>query len=259
MDYPALLLLYITTITHLIIKLAMLGIKGKIVVITGASSGLGEVAARELVKRGAKVVLGARRVDRLQALAKDLGQPSEAAVKVDVTKRAEVEALVKTAIDLHGHVDVLLNNAGYMPLSYLEKGKVDEWDAAIDINIKGVLYGINAILPHFKERKSGQIINVSSVAGHVVFPAGSVYCATKFAVRAISEGLRQEVKPYNVRVLNVSPGATDSDLRGGITDPDALKLVPAKSAPSTAFSDAIIYAISQPENVDVNEIIFRPT
>lgn len=237
-------------------------IKGKVVVITGASSGLGEASARELAKLGAKVVVGARRLDRLQALVKEIGEPAQAAVKVDVTKREDVEALIKTAVDLHGRVDVLLNNAGYMPLSLIEKGRVDEWDAMIDINIKGVLYGVNAVLPVFKKQMSGQIINVSSVAGHVVSPGSTVYSGTKFAVKALSEGLRQELKPYNVRVLNVSPGATESELFLAIKDKDVLdsfasmKLDPV---PNTAFTDAIIFAIGQPENVDVNEIIFRPT
>lgn len=237
-------------------------IEGKVIVITGASSGLGEGAARELAKRGATIVVGARRLDRLKALVHELGQPEKAAVKVDVTNRNDVETLVQTAIDLYGRVDVLLNNAGIMPLSFLEKGFVEEWDAMIDVNIKGVLYGVNAVIPHFKQQKSGQIINVSSVSGHVVAPGSAVYSGTKFAVRAISEGLRQELKPYNIRVLNVSPGATQSDLVSTIKDEDVLGMFASSGlvpVPTTAFTDAIIYAIGQPENVDVNEVIFRPT
>lgn len=241
----------------------MSNIEGKVIVITGASSGLGLTATKELAKLGAKVVVGARRLDRLQELAKEIGQPETTAVQVDVTKREQVDKLIQTALDVYGRIDVLVNNAGYMPLSYIEKGKVDEWDATIDINIKGVLYGVNAVLPVFKKQKSGQIINVSSVGGHTVITGGAVYCGTKFAVRAISEGLRQELKPYNIRVLNVSPGATESDLGNSITDEDLLVTLKDKfdfhPVPATAFSDAIIYAINQPENVDVNEIIFRPT
>ncbi|PRT54007.1 hypothetical protein B9G98_01627 [Wickerhamiella sorbophila] len=238
----------------------MSNVKGKVIVITGASSGLGLVAAREFAKLGAKVVVGARRLDRLNELVKELGQPEATAVKVDVTKREQVENLVQTALDIYGRIDVLVNNAGYMPLSYMEKCKVDEWDATIDINIKGVLYGVAAIIPVFKKQKSGQIINVSSVAGHNVLMGGAVYSASKYAVRAISEGLRQELKPYNVRVLNVSPGATESDLLQGITDEDInSRLANIQRVPATVFSDALIFAVNQPENVDINEIIFRPT
>ncbi|PRT54006.1 hypothetical protein B9G98_01626 [Wickerhamiella sorbophila] len=238
----------------------MSNVKGKVIIITGASSGLGLVAAREFAKLGAKVVVGARRIDRLTELVKELGQPEATAVKVDVTKREQVENLVQTALDIYGRIDVLVNNAGYMPLSYMEKCKVDEWDATIDINIKGVLYGVAAIIPVFKKQKSGQIINVSSVAGHNVLMGGAVYSASKYAVRVISEGLRQELKPYNVRVLNVSPGATESDLAHGITDEDVMKNIEKEfeAVPATVFSDALIFAVNQPENVDVNEITFRP-
>lgn len=209
---------------------------------------------------GAKIVVGARRLDRLQELVKEIGQPETTAVQVDITKREQVDKLIKTALDVHGRVDVLINNAGYMPLSYIEKGKIDEWEATIDINVKGLLYGVNAVLPVFKKHKSGQIINVSSVGGHTVLKGGTVYCGTKLAVRAISEGLRQELKPYNVRVLNVSPGATESDILDSTTDEEMASAIKGfQPVPSTAFSDALIYEVNQPENVDVNEIIFRPT
>lgn len=243
----------------------MSNIEGKVIVITGASSGLGLVAAKELANRGAKVVVGARRLDRLQTLVKELGQPKETAVEVDVTKPEEVGRLIKAAVGVYGRIDVLVNNAGYLTLSNLEDGHVDEWEKCIDINIKGVLYGVNAVLPVFREQRFGQIINVSSVAGHTVFPFEAVYSGTKFAVRAISEGLRQELKPYNVRVLNVSPGAIETEMLKEIVDRKtsdqhaAAHVSDWGSMPATAFSDALIYAIGQPENVDVNEIIFRPT
>ena len=189
-------------------------IEGKVVVITGASSGLGEAAARHLAAGGARVVLGARRADRLEALVGEIvAAGGEAlAVKVDVTDRAEVANLVDSAVRAYGRIDVLINNAGVMPLSPLERLKVDEWDRMIDVNLKGVLYGIAAALPHMKEQKSGHIINLSSVAGHKLFGGSAVYSATKFGVRALSEGLRQEVKPYNIRTTIISPGAVKTEL-----------------------------------------------
>ena len=179
----------------------MQNIKEKVVVITGASSGLGEATARLLAAEGASVVLGARRAERLKTLADELiGNGGKAmAAATDVTDREQVKRLVDTAVQKFGRIDVMLNNAGLMPLAPLERLKVDEWDRMIDVNFRGVLYGIAAALPHMKQQKSGHIINVSSVYGHNIGPAAAVYCATKFAVRALSEGLRQEVKPYNVR------------------------------------------------------------
>jgi len=171
------------------------GIKDKVVVITGASSGLGEAAARRLAKDGAKLVLGARRLDRLQALANELSLGDDAVVQTDVSKYDEVKRLVDHAVKSHGRLDVMINNAGLMPQSLLQRLKIDEWDRMIDVNIKGVLYGIAAALPVMQAQKSGHIINVSSVAGHKVRPGGTIYSATKSAVRVISEGLRQEVKP----------------------------------------------------------------
>jgi NADP-dependent 3-hydroxy acid dehydrogenase YdfG len=201
------------------------GIKDKVVVITGASSGLGEAAARRLAEHGAKLVLGARRLDRLQALADELSLGKGAAVETDVTRAEQVKALVDHAVQSHGRIDVIINNAGLMPLSPLERGKIEDWDRLIDVNIKGVLYGIAAALPHMKARRSGHIINVSSVAGHRVRSGVALYTATKHAVRVISEGLRQEVKPYNIRTTIISPGAVATELPDSVTEPDVAENV----------------------------------
>jgi NADP-dependent 3-hydroxy acid dehydrogenase YdfG len=238
------------------------GITDKVIVITGAGSGLGAETALHLSKAGAKVVLGARRLDRLEALAAELGLDARSIVKTDVTDRDQVKALVDRAIELHGRIDVILNNAGLMPSSMLDKLKVDEWDRMIDVNIKGVLYGIAAALPYMQAQKCGQIINVSSVAGHKVGPGGSVYAGTKWAVRAISEGLRQEVKPWNIRTTIVSPGAVATELIDTITDADiaaGMAKTYEKAIPASSFARVVVFAISQPEDIDVNEILFRPT
>ena len=241
----------------------MPGIKDKVIVITGASSGLGEAAARHLAAAGAKLVLGARRLDRLEALAAELGLTSGAVLQTDVTDSAQVKALVDKAVALHGRIDVMVNNAGLMPLSPLERGKIQDWDRVIDVNIKGVLYGIAAALAHMTKQKSGHIINVSSVAGHKVRPGNTVYAATKSAVRLISEGLRQEVKPYNIRTTIISPGAVESELPASITEADVAKVThdfyEKLAIPATAFARAVAFAIEQPDDVDVNEILFRPT
>jgi NADP-dependent 3-hydroxy acid dehydrogenase YdfG len=240
-------------------------IGGKVVVITGASSGLGEVTARSLSEHGATVVLGARRLDRLQALADELNLRggTAMAIETDVTDRAQVQRLVDAAVKEHGRIDVLINNAGLMPQSLLERLKVDEWDRMIDVNIKGVLYGIAAALPHMQKQDAGHIINVSSVAGHRVGPGSAVYAATKHAVRALSEGLRQEVKPYNIRTTVISPGAVATELPSSITDPDAAERVNQLyndvAIPADSFARAVIFAMSQPDDVDINEILFRPT
>jgi len=237
-------------------------IDGKVVVITGASSGLGEAAARLLAAEGAKIVLGARRIDRLQALAAELGLSQEAAVQTDVVEVEQVRRLVDRAIQLHGRIDVLINNAGLMPQSPLDRLKVEEWDRMIDVNIKGVLYGIAAALPHMQAQKSGHIINVSSVAGHKVRAGGAVYSATKHAVRVITEGLRQEVKPFNIRTTIISPGAVATELPDSITEPDVaerVRKVYAMAIPADSFASMVAFAMSQPEDVDVNEILFRPT
>jgi NADP-dependent 3-hydroxy acid dehydrogenase YdfG len=238
-------------------------IEGKVVVITGASSGLGEATARHLVGEGAKLVLGARRLDRIQALAQELNLGTDAAVATDVTDREQVKRLVDAAVAAHGRIDVIINNAGLMPHSPLERGKVDDWDRMIDVNLKGVLYGIAAALPHMTRQKSGHIINVSSVAGHKVRPGSAVYAATKAAVRMLSEGLRQEVKPYNIRTTIISPGAVQSELPQSITEADVAKGIEefyaAYAIPADSFARMVAFAISQPEDVDVNEILFRPT
>lgn len=240
-------------------------IAGKTIVITGASSGLGEAAARHLADRGAAVVVGARRVERIEALAREIndGGGKAIAVATDVTDRAQVQALVDAAMEAFGRLDVIVNNAGLMPQSPLEGLRVEEWDRMIDVNIKGVLYGIAAALPYFQRQKAGHFINVSSVAGHKVHPNSAVYSATKFAVRALSEGLRQEVKPYNIRTTIISPGAVSSELANTITDPEVSASMHAFYAdiaiPADAFARAVAFAIEQPEDVDINEILFRPT
>ncbi len=240
-------------------------IEGKVVVIAGASSGLGEAVARLLSEQGAKVVLGARRAERIDAIAKELNEAggSALAVKTDVTNQEQVRALVDSAVKTYGRVDVMVNNAGLMPHSPLDRLKIEDWDRMIDVNIKGVLYGIAAALPHMKEQKSGHIINTSSVAGHRVTPGGAVYCATKHAVLALSEGLRQEVKPYNIRTTVVSPGAVTSELPDSITEKDISERIhdfyENYAIPADSFARVVSFAISQPEDVDINEVLFRPT
>ena len=238
-------------------------IEGKVVVITGASSGLGEATARLLSAQGASIVLGARRVGRLQSLADELtGSGGQAlAVPTDVTHRDQVQKLVDAAVQEFGHIDVMINNAGLMSQSLLERLKVDEWDRMIDVNIKGVLYGIAAALPYMKAQKSGHIINVSSVAGHKVAPGGAVYSATKHAVRVISEGLRQEIKPYNIRTTVISPGAVATELPNSITEPEMaerMRKVYSVAISAESFANMVVFAMSQPDDVDVNEILFRP-
>jgi len=239
------------------------GIDGKVVVITGASSGLGQATARHLAANGARLVLGARRLDRLQALAEELGLETGAAIQTDVSDRAQVARLVDGAVAAHGRLDVIVNNAGLMPHSPLERGKIDDWDRMIDVNLKGVLYGIAAALPHMTRQKSGHIINVSSVAGHKVRPGSAVYAATKVAVRMLSEGLRQEVKPYNIRTTVISPGAVESELPDSVTEPDVAGTVRQFyenfAIPAESFARMVAFAMSQPDEVDVNEILFRPT
>jgi NADP-dependent 3-hydroxy acid dehydrogenase YdfG len=243
----------------------MQNIKGKVVVITGASSGLGEATARLLSAAGASVVLGARRVDRIQSLADELNAKGGKALALatDVTNHDQVKKLVDSAVQKFGRIDVMINNAGIMPHSPLERLKIDDWNRTIDVNIKGVLYGIAAALPHMKQQKSGHIINVSSVAGHKVTPNGAVYCATKHAVRALSEGLRVEVKPYNIRTTIISPGAVATELPNSITEPDVAagvsKFYEETAIPADSFARAVAFAMSQPDDVDINEILFRPT
>jgi NADP-dependent 3-hydroxy acid dehydrogenase YdfG len=230
-------------------------ISGKVIVITGASSRLGEAAARPLSAEGATVVLGARRADRIQALASELvGLGGKAfAATTDATNCNQVERLVDTAVHFFGRIDVMINNAGLMPHSPLERLKIDDWSRTIDVNIKGVLYGIAAALPHMRRQKSGHLISVSSVAGHKVGPGGAVYSATKHAVRVISDGLRQEVKPYNIRTTVISPGAVATELPNSVTEPDVSdnihKFYETFAIPATSFARAVVFAISQPDEV----------
>jgi len=238
----------------------MENIKDKIIVITGASSGIGAAAARKLAQLGAKVVLAARREDQLKALINDLGE-NAIYVVTDVSKRADLDNLIAQAISKFGHVDVLWNNAGVMPISFFEEGLVDEWDRMIDINIKGVLYGINAVLPHMLQRGEGHILSTSSVGGLKTSPGIGVYSGTKFAVRAIMEGLREEVA-QTIKVTTIYPGATQSELGHDITSPKIkaiygnLQNMPKMD--EDAIADAVIYAISQPGNVTINELVLRP-
>jgi len=240
-------------------------IEGKVVVITGASSGLGEATARLLSAQGASVVLGARRVNRLRSLVDELTASGGKALAIptDVTHYEQVKKLVDVAVQTYGRIDVMINNAGLMPQAPLERLRIDEWDRMIDVNIKGVLYGIAAALPCMKQQKAGHFINVSSVAGHKVGPGFAVYAATKYAVRALSEGLRQEVKPYNIRTTVISPGAVATELPNSVTEPDVAKNIhkfyEAFAIPAESFARAVAFAMSQPEDVDVNEILFRPT
>ncbi len=240
-------------------------IDGKVIVITGASSGLGEASARHLSSQGAKVILGARRVERIQSLANQINENggNALAFATDVTKADQVKKLVDAAVATFGRVDVMINNAGLMPHSPLDRLKINEWEQMIDVNIKGVLYGIAAVLPYMQKQKSGQIINVSSVAGHKVRSGGVVYSATKSAVRVISEGLRQEVKPYNIRTCVISPGAVATELPDSISEPDVAlgvkKFYEEHAISADSFARAVAFAISQPEDMDINEILFRPT
>src|SRR6266478_5120189 len=239
-------------------------IEGKVIVITGASSGLGEATARLLSAHGATVVLGARRTDRIHSLAEEFTRRGGKALAIttDVTYCEQVKRLVDGAVQAFGRVDVMINNAGLMPQAPLERLKIDEWNRMVDVNIKGTLYGIAAALPYMKQRKAGHIINVSSVAGHKVGPGFAVYSATKHAVRALSEGLRQEVKPYNLRTTVISPGAVATELLNSTSEPDIaerLRKAYENAIPADSFARAVAFAITQPEDVDVNEILFRPT
>lgn len=241
----------------------MFGIENKVVAITGASSGLGEATGRLLAAKGAKVLLGARRESKLQTITNEIrasGGTAEFRI-LDVTKRDDVQAFVQSAVELFGRIDVLVNNAGLMPLSPLAALKVDEWDRMVDVNIKGVLYGIAAALPLMQAQKAGHIINLSSVAGHVAFPGGAVYCGTKFAVRAISEALRQEVGA-DIRSTIISPGAVKSELTTTISDPGTAAYVNELynvAIDADAVARAVAFAIEQPADVDINEILLRPT
>ncbi|OME99682.1 oxidoreductase [Paenibacillus amylolyticus] len=241
----------------------MSNVKGKVVVITGASSGIGESTARLLAQHGAHVVIGARRMERLEALASSIRLEGGSVEyhSLDVTRLEEMQTIVDLAQTRYGHIDVILNNAGVMPLSLLESLKVDEWNRMIDVNIRGVLHGIAAGLPVMKKQGFGQFINIASIGAYAVSPTAAVYCATKYAVRAISEGLRQEVGG-DIRVTLVSPGVTESELADTISDEEARDLMKEYrriSISASAIAQSILFAISQPAEVDVNEIVVRPT
>jgi NADP-dependent 3-hydroxy acid dehydrogenase YdfG len=234
----------------------------KVVLITGASSGIGAAIARELATAGATVVLGARRTDRIETLAAELTAASGTALAhpLDVTSRASMEAFATAARQSYGRVDVIVNNAGIMPLSAMAALKVEEWERMVDVNIKGVLYGIAAVLPEMTARGSGHVINIGSIGALSVFPSASVYCATKYAVRAISDGLRQENTA--LRVTCIHPGVVESELADTITDQaaaEAMRLYRQIALRPDAIARAVRYAIEQPEDVDVNEIVVRPT
>ncbi len=241
-------------------------IKDKVVMITGVSSGIGEATVKELAAKGAKLVLVARRQERLEKLQADIQEMGGQAVYqvADVTSPTQMKAVAAFTLEQFGQIDVLINNAGIMPQAFLYKQKLDEWDQMIDVNIKGVLYAIAAVLPTMRERQSGHIINLSSVAGHHIYPGGTVYCATKHAVRAISEGLRQEeaISGTNIRVTNISPGAVNSELLATTSDAEmraGLDEFYQVAIDATNIAKTIAFAIEQPAGVGINEIIVRPT
>ncbi|KPY33998.1 MULTISPECIES: SDR family oxidoreductase [Pseudomonas] len=240
----------------------MSNIQGKVVLITGASSGIGEAAARLIAAKGAHVVLGARRIERLQTLAADIeAQGGSARFRaLDVTDALDMQAFADFATHAFGKIDVIINNAGVMPLSPLAALNIAEWNQMLDVNVRGVLHGIAAVLPSMQAQGHGQIINISSIGGLAVSPTAAVYCATKFAVRAISDGLRQETD--KIRVTVVCPGVVESELADSISDEtarEAMKAFRKVALEPDAIARALVYAIEQPDGVDVSEIVVRPT
>ncbi|WP_414155291.1 SDR family oxidoreductase [Pseudomonas sp. BNK-43-a] len=240
----------------------MSNINDKVVLITGASSGIGEAAARLIAAKGAQVVLGARRMDRLQQLVSEIRAEggSASARALDVTDLDSMHAFVEFAKAQHGKVDVIINNAGVMPLSPLSSLKVEEWNRMLDVNVRGVLHGIAAVLPGMEAQGHGQVINISSIGGLSVSPTAAVYCATKYAVRAISDGLRQETD--KIRVTVVCPGVVESELADTITDDtarEAMRTFRRVALEADAIARALVYAIEQPDDVDVSELVVRPT
>lgn len=241
-------------------------IKGKVALVTGASSGIGHATALALSRAGAKVAAGARRTDRLESLKQEIEKAGGEAIthKLDVTKKVECDAFVEAAASKWGSIDILVNNAGLMPLSFFKNLKVAEWDQMIDVNIKGVIYCTAAAIPHMLAKKSGHIVNMSSIAGRVVFPSGSVYCATKHAVTAFSEGLRQEFSTRaNIRVTCIEPGVVDTELNNTITDASLAKFVESTKQMAALkaedIASAILFAVESPPHMNVNEIMLRPT
>lgn len=243
-----------------------MSLQNKNIIVTGASSGIGEATAKTLAKAGANVVLTARRTDRLKDLKDTIEKDGGKALVItaDVTRKDDWKNVIEETHKAFGKVDVLVNNAGLMPLSFIENLKVDEWDKMVDVNIKGVLNGVASVVPDMKEQKSGHIINISSVAGRKIMPAGAVYCATKYAVRALSEGIRLEMGPkYNTKVTSIEPGFVSTELTDTITDEDVKEMMSQFEdlTPLQAqdIADSIYYALTQPEHSSVNEILIRPT
>ena len=241
-------------------------IKDKVAIVTGASSGIGYATALTLSKSGAKVAIGARRTDKLLELENKIRQNGGEVFsqKLDVTKKSDCDSFVDATIKKWGGVDILVNNAGLMPLSFVKNLKIDEWDQMIDVNIKGVLYCTAAVIPHMYAKKSGHIINISSVAGRIVFPSGSVYCATKHAVTAFSEGLRQEFSTRsNIRVTCIEPGVVSTELTNTITDESLQSFVETSkkmnSLNAEDIANAILFAVEAPSHVNINEVLIRPT
>jgi NADP-dependent 3-hydroxy acid dehydrogenase YdfG len=253
----------------------MLKNNNKVAIVTGASSGIGYATSLALSKAGVRVAVGARRIDRLQELEKQIvkngdegrgGGKEELFIqkKLDVTSKSDCDSFVDTVVGKWGKIDILINNAGLMPLSYFKNCKVEEWEQMIDVNIKGVLYCTSAVIPYMLDKKSGHIVNISSVAGRIVFAGGSIYCATKHAITAFSEGLRKELSPeYNIRVTCIEPGAVSTELLETITDDSMAKFIQSSKNMETLQSEdianAILYAIQAPNHVNVNEILIRPT
>jgi NADP-dependent 3-hydroxy acid dehydrogenase YdfG len=250
----------------------------RVAIVTGASSGIGYATSLALSKAGIRVAVGARRLDRLEELKKQIlknngkgkigvGEEGEEIFiqrKLDVTSKSDCDSFVNTVIKKWGRIDILINNAGLMPLSYFKNCKVKEWEQMIDVNIKGVLYCTSAVIPYMIDKKSGHIVNISSVAGRIVFAGGSVYCATKHAITALSEGLRKELSPeYNIRVTCIEPGAVTTELLETITDESMSKFIEASKdmerLQSEDIANAILYTIQAPNHVNVNEILLRPT
>lgn len=243
-----------------------MSLENKTVIITGASSGIGEATAKKLAGTGAKVVITARRTERLNELKETIEKEGGTALVVtaDVTSKDDWKNIIEKTHETFGKVDVLVNNAGLMPLSFVENLKTDEWDTMVDVNIKGVLNGVASVVPDMKENKSGHIINISSVAGRKIMPAGSVYCATKYAVRALSEGIRLEMGPkYNTKVTSIEPGFVATELTQTITDDDVQDMLSQfadlKTLEAEDIANSIHYALTQPEHSSVNEILIRPT
>lgn len=239
------------------------GIEGKVILITGGNTGIGAEVARLLAKRGAKIAVAARRQSKTDEVVTEINSAGDVArgYQLDVSDKHQFEAVVEKVISDFGQLDVLINNAGLMPIRPMSEVNTDEWDAMIDVNLKGTLYGIAAVLPRFQAQESGHIINLSSVAGIKVFaPGGTVYSGTKFAVRAISDGLRQEVGA-NIRVTCIEPGAVESDLKYTTTGTAAENVLAfyKQAIPASSVARAIAFAIEQPADVDINEIVLRPT